>query len=373
MRRPLMALTKTLLVLLAAGLAVPRPLGADISFLKGRVIDLSDGDRTLEQRFSLAEKEFLSSEKGTAFLTAYSYLSRHRIHSRGPGLSSVPYKIRIEGDHINLHRTWRGDGGQTLESGVGSFPAVVLFLHRVQGGKNQLVDLQLIDPDDAHELPAVPAYWLGDAGNEESLTFMKEAFETAPLSFQKSLVFAISTHEHPQASEFLRKVSAGHDNIELRKTALLFFVGGAVDEGAVPFLKDLYAREKSREMKKQIIFVLSTEKSEESVRELIRLARNEAESSLRKDAIFWLGQKASQEAARTLKDFVDGDENQEIKKQALFAISQLPKDKAIPMLLDIAKTNDNPSVRKNAIFWLGQSGDERALTFLEEILLGKNR
>jgi len=372
MRRPLMALTKTLLVLLAAGLAVPRPLGAEISFLKGRVVDLTSGEMTLEQGLSLAEKEFRSSEKGTAFLTAYSYLSRCRVRSRRNGPGSVPYRIRIEGDHINLHHAWYNDGGQTFESRTGSIPAVVLFLHRVQDGKDGPVDLQLIDPDDIHELPAVPAYWLGDAGNEESLTFLKKAYQTAPLSFQKSLVFAISTHGHPQASEFLRKVSAGEDDIELRKTALLFF-GSAEDEGAVPFLKDLYAGEKSREMKKHIIFVLSTVRGEESVRELVRLARSEAESGLRRDAIFWLGQKASQEAVRALKDFVEGDEDQEIKKQALFAISQLPKDKAVPMLLEIAKTNDNPSVRKNAIFWLGQTGDERALTFLEDLLLGKKR
>jgi hypothetical protein len=364
---------KTLVLLIVAGLAVPRFLTADISFLKGKVYDLGDGKSSLEQRFGAAEKESRAAEKSTAYLTAYSFMSRHRTNSHRQEKSPVPYKIRVERDHINLYRTWRGDAGRTIEFGAGPFPAVVLFLHRIQNGKSEIINLQIIDPEDVYEVPDVPVYWLGDAGNEESLSFLKKSFDSAPLSFQKSLVFAVSCHDQPQALEFLRKVGAGDFELELRKTAVLFSVGYGRDDGAVGFLKDLYAKEKSREMKKHIIFVLSTDKTEGSARELVRLAKTEADSSLRKDAIFWLGQKASEEAVRALKDVVDGDKNSEVKKQAVFAISQLPRDKSVPMLIDIAKTNDSPSVRKNAIFWLGQTGDERAVSFLEDILLGKKR
>jgi len=373
MKRLIAPPVKMLLLLLVAGLSVPRILAADIAFFKGKIYDLSGGKSSLEERFAAAEKEFRAAEKGTAYLTAYSFMSRHRINSHRHEKSPIPYKVTVDDRHIELRRTWEGEHGYNVEFGEGPYQTAILFLHRMEDKKAEMRNLRLIDPEDDYEVSGVPVYWLGDIDNAESFAFMKRTFTDGSLSLQKGLVFAISCHDHPQAVEFLRTIAAGDYDLELRKEAVLFSVGGRRDDGAVAFLKDLYAKEKSREMKKHIIFVMSTDKTEESARELIRLAKTETDSSLRKDAIFWLGQKASQEAVRALKDVVDGDENSEVKKQAVFAISQLPKDKAVPMLIDIAKTNGSPSVRKNAIFWLGQTGDERAVSFLEEILLGKKR
>lgn len=89
----------------------------------------------------------------------------------------------------------------------------------------------------------------------------------------------------------------------------------------------------------------------------------------RKQAVFWLGQAASDAATRGLDSLLaDRNGDRAIQEQVVFALSQR-KDEGIPALVRVARTHPDPEIRKKAIFWLGQSEDPRAIALFEELLL----
>ena len=61
-------------------------------------------------------------------------------------------------------------------------------------------------------------------------------------------------------------------------------------------------------------------------------------------------------------------EDTELRKQVIFALSQNRSDEAVTKMIDIARREQDDELRKQAIFWLGQSGDARAVKALEEII-----
>jgi hypothetical protein len=88
----------------------------------------------------------------------------------------------------------------------------------------------------------------------------------------------------------------------------------------------------------------------------------------RRTAVFWLGQAAGAAAGRALDSIaadVRGD--REVRKHAVVALSQRSEE-GVPALIRIARSNPDPELRKTALFWLGQSDDPRALDLFEEIL-----
>ena len=88
----------------------------------------------------------------------------------------------------------------------------------------------------------------------------------------------------------------------------------------------------------------------------------------RRSAVFWLGQAAGDAATKGLTDLVDdGNEDREVREAAVFALSQRHEE-GVPALIRIARENKDPDLRRKAIFWLGQSDDPRAISLFEELL-----
>jgi len=342
-------------------------------FLTGKVHDLSRQGLSLEKRFASARTEFQKAG-GKRYFTAFEFMSRHKIHRGSSTRIGETYLVNARESNIKIEETCRGKYTVSTDTEIkeSPLPAGLLFLH--DAAKNgEIMDITLLDPEQAYDFADAPVFWLGRAENEESIPLLEKNFEAgknnAPL--QKSLIFAASCHQGPEAYAFLKKAATGPYDKKVRESAI-FWLGDYRDSKSLADLKEIYRREQDEGLKKQVIFALQLSKQKEAVEELIRIAKQDSSQEARKQAIFWLGQKASAESIEALKDIVEEpNEETKLKDQAVFAISQLPKDKAVPLLIDIAKTNKNSSVRKKAIFWLGQSGDPSALKFFEDILLKK--
>ena len=78
-------------------------------------------------------------------------------------------------------------------------------------------------------------------------------------------------------------------------------VTGADIASLIPF----YARLTDREMKEQMIFVLSQRKSGPAIDKLLDIAKNEPEKELKKKAIFWLSQSDDPRAADYLQSIIE--------------------------------------------------------------------
>ena len=262
--------------------------------------------------------------------------------------------------------------------------------------------VEVYNLDRAREYSGYRVYWLGRAGNEESLNLLRglvEGPQAARVSEHATMAIALHDDarvagmlknfvrqssvekvrtsavfwlgqvggETPFLADLVRNESEGR---EVRKQGA-FAIGISKDSGAISTLQSLYTSVNHRDVKEQIIFAASiNEDKEASVNFLIDVASKDNDLESRKKAIFWLGQKAGERSLNALKDTLDSaDADTEVQKQAVFAISQRPKDESVPLLIKIVKTHANPAVRKQAIFWLGQTGDERAVDLFKDILL----
>jgi HEAT repeat protein len=279
---------------------------------------------------------------------------------------------------------------------------VGVFLLYEPGGSVERVELYNLDR--RREYSGYAVYWLGRAGNEESLTLLKgliESNQTSRVGEKAVAALALEDFARRSTNEKVRSTSVfwlgqtpGHtaflgefvrneqESVKIRKEAA-FSIGVSKDPQAMATLQNLFASVANREVKKQIVFAASVNHSESSdaaskkrddagVDFLIKVAESDPDREVKKQALFWLGQKAGQRSLDALGKVVEStDDDTEVQKQAVFAISQRPKDEAVPLLIKIAKTHSKPEVRKQAIFWLGQTGDERALQFFKEVLTNK--
>ena len=262
--------------------------------------------------------------------------------------------------------------------------------------------VEVYNLDRAREYGGYRVYWLGRAGNEESLNLLRGLAEgRQAASVGANAAMAIALHDDARAAGMLKNIVRQSSVEKARKSAVFwigqiggetpflaelarnesesrevrkqaaFAIGISKDGDAISTLQNLYSSVSHRDVKEQIIFAASiNEDKDAAVNFLIDVAGKDNDHESRKKAIFWLGQKAGERSLNALKDTLDSaDADTEVQKQAVFAISQRPKDESVPLLIKIAKTHANPAVRKQAIFWLGQTGDERAVDFFKEILL----
>jgi HEAT repeat protein len=310
-----------------------------------------------------------------------------------------------------------GNGSTTIYNGtsisVGSNLETrslgVFALHEPSDGS--IVRVEVYNLDRQREYSGYPVYWLGRAGNDESLSSLKGLVESNQIGdAAKHSIVAIALHDDPRVGGILEDF-VRHSNVENVRSSAVFWLGqtpghnaflvdlvrneqesvkvrkeGAFaigvskEQGAIAALEGLYPAINNREVKKQVIFAasihnnesagISTSKNnEEGIGFLIKVAESDPDRELRKQALFWLGQTAGRRGLEVLGSVVEkSDDDTEVQKQAVFAISQRPRDEAVPLLIKIARTHPKPAVRKQAMFWLGQTGDERALEFFKEIL-----
>jgi HEAT repeat protein len=276
-----------------------------------------------------------------------------------------------------------------------------IFLLR-EPNSDAVTRVEIYNLDRDREYSGYRVYWLGRAGNEESLNLLRAlAEEQQTTRVSEHATMAIALHDDPRVAGMLKNFVQQSSVEKVRKNAVFwlgqiggetpfladlvrnenearevrkqaaFAIGVSKDSAALSTLQSLYPSITQREVKNQIIFAASiNENKDAAVNFLIDVAGKDTDRESRKQAIFWLGQKAGERSLGALKDTVDSaDADTEIQKQAVFAISQRSKDESVPLLIKIAKTHSNPAVRKQAIFWLGQTGDERAVDFFKEILL----
>jgi hypothetical protein len=101
---------------------------------------------------------------------------------------------------------------------------------------------------------------------------------------------------------------------------------------------------------------------------LVGIAMNVRESiDLRKQALFWAGNQRAVSLSE-VGALCDRVSVKELKEQIIFVLSLNKGEAAVDKLMDIARRDTDRDMRSKAIFWLGQSRDPRVLKFLEELI-----
>ena len=329
------------------------------------------------------------------FWTAYSFDVR-------PGVA-VDVDFVSDDGHFMIQGTWEvSDGGLVLAYPGIETRSLGVFTLRDSTGQVERVDI--FNLARRHEYAGYPVYWLGRAGNEESLNFLRAVAEGLKSSeLAADAVHAIALHDDRRVPEVLQHVartsqfegvraravrSLGdapvadetrqylaqlardeHESLQVRGAAISAY-GRSRDAQALSFLEGLYNTLANRDLRRAALTQVARNDDRTSATAfLIRVATQDTDTELRKQAVARLGEIAGEQALGTLRRTATAtDADTELQKQAVTAIARRPASESVPLLINIAKTHPKPEVRKQAFVLLGRTNDPAAVEFLKSVL-----
>ena len=192
--------------------------------------------------------------------------------------------------------------------------------------------------------------------------------ESDDRTVQEKAIFALSQHDSYRSAEILRRYVMRNDvPAELRENAI-FWLGQSDSRENQQFLRDIYGEVGSDVLKDKIIFSISQQSGAEAGDWLMAIALDQNESiERRKSALFWAGQRDQMPTA-SLGELYRTMDDREMREQVIFVLSQRHETGAVDALMNIARNETDRELRKKAIFWLGQSDDPRVPDFLLELI-----
>lgn len=221
------------------------------------------------------------------------------------------------------------------------------------------------DPD--KEVRGQALFWLGQTRDERAVGMLEEVLKNSPdEELQDKAIFGLSQQRSDRAQQALRNAALNESMSRHSREQAIFWLGQQRDNGV--FLRELYDKLKDDQLKEKVLFSASQQRSPETSAWLLTIAQNDREPiDVRKNALFWAGQSRGISMAE-LGTVYGKSTDREIKEQVIFVLSQRRDSEAVDRLLDIARTEKDRELRKKAIFWLSQSKDPRVAKFLEDII-----
>ncbi len=222
--------------------------------------------------------------------------------------------------------------------------------------------------DPNREVRQAAVFWLSQVRDERAVDMLSDILRSSrDDELREKALFSLSQHRSGKATQLLRDfATAETNNNELREKAI-FWLGQKRSPENADFLRRLYSTLNNTELKEKILFSLSQQKGMGNDQWLIDIARNTRENEeLRKKALFWAGQGGAN--IDQLIGLYSQLPDREMREQLIFVLSQRREPASVTKMLDIAKTDKDPELRKKAIFWLSQSRDPRVQDFLMELI-----
>jgi HEAT repeat protein len=339
---------------------------------------------SLKDRQEAAAAAARARSKQARFWTAYSFDVRSGFAYQADGAA----KGRDGGTYTGPAA--RGSGAETGNLAVFS-------LHEPDGRSVVSVGLQNLDRQ--NDYGGLTVYWLGRAGTEESLGYLRGLLEAGPANrASESAAQAVAMHDGPLAGRvltdlirnstaagvklkavqwlsligegrhfFLELVRNDQEDTEVRKQAVLAL--GVWGRGA-PVLGELapaYDAITNREVRERILLVAHMGEGDDALRLLTHVADADTDPVTRKRALLYISQKPGPRAFEYMRESLNRtDSSPEIQRATLMAISQRPRDEAVPVLIEVARTHPDRELRNQARFWLQRVDDERAREFLRQ-------
>jgi HEAT repeat protein len=244
--------------------------------------------------------------------------------------------------------------------------AVLLIAQkRTDEAADILVDAARNDPDGEVREQAV--YWLSRVPGEKSLNFLRDvATKPGNTEVRKKAIFALSNMSNPAARQTLRDVaSASGGDREVREEAIQWLgQRGSAEDAA--WLRELYPRLDSRDLKDKVLFAVSRRPGNEQWL-LDRALDAREDIELRKQALFWAGQR-KEVSLDQLLGLYDRVTDREMKEQLIYVYSRRSEPAAVDRMISIARNEKDKNLRSTAVQWLARSKDPRAVSFLLELI-----
>ena len=330
----------------------------------------------LKSKLDAAAKQGRAAAKSAPFWAAYTFDVR-------PGIAIDPDIEQFSGSINNFGGTaiFRGKvDGITIETrNLGLF-----LLHEPQTGA--ITRAEIYNLERKREYSNYPVYWLGRAGNEESLSYLLGLIQSArPEKVVETATVALAVHDDRRVSEMLkglvrqsksdevRKSSAywlGHiggehaflaelvrnerEDKELREAAA-HAVGMSRDGAALAAVQGLYAVVANKDVRAALVHAVAPNEDKAAATAfLLGVARTDRDHDVKAQAIHRLGQFDTEQLVDELMKIYAADRNEDVRQGVLHAFSQMSNARAHARLLEIARAGDDIESRTQAIHWLGQ-------------------
>lgn len=185
---------------------------------------------------------------------------------------------------------------------------------------------------------------------------------------QRKAIFALSQHSGDQAGRILRDLVGDRNfSEEMRGRVILALSQTRDDAGDAGYLRQLFPSLESDRLKERVLMGVAQRGGEENRRWLLDIVADSKQTiDVRKKALFWVGQGGLPIA--DLASMYGRLSDKELKEQVIFVLSQRSDSAAVDKLIDIARHDSDVELRKKAIFWLGQRDDPRVRQLLEELI-----
>ncbi|MFL5575954.1 MAG: HEAT repeat domain-containing protein [Gemmatimonadaceae bacterium] len=223
------------------------------------------------------------------------------------------------------------------------------------------------DPDPDVRRQAV--FWMSQVGGDRATAALDSILRRSDdTELRERAIFAISQQRGEQSRRTLREFAESSAPMELREKAVFWLGQHDRSPETAAFLRSLYAKPGSAELRDEIIHAMAEQGGEENDRWLFQIAQDpKADAESRKKALFWLGQQRRVPVSE-FTSLYDRVRDPEVKEQIIFVLSQRRESSATDKLIDIARRETDRELRGKALFWLGQKDDPRVKQLLLEII-----
>jgi HEAT repeat protein len=343
----------------------------------------------LKSKLEAASRQGRAAAKPSPFWAAYTFDVR-------PG-------IAIDPDIQEFRGSMNSFGGTTVFTGKVNGVTVetrnlgLFLLHDPQTGA--VTRAEIYNLERRREYGNYPVYWLGRAGNEESLNYLLGLAESArPERVAETAVVALAVHDDRRVGDMLKGLVRRSKDIEVRKSSAYWLghaggehaflselvrseredrelreaaahaVGLSRDEAALAAIQNLYAVVADREVRAALVHsVAHNENRAAASAFLLRAARTDRDREVKAQAIHRLGQFDTEQTVEELMKVYAADRDEEVRQGVLHALSQMGNQRAHARLLEIARAGEDIESRTQAIHWLGQRRSEGTLDELMSI------
>lgn len=343
----------------------------------------------LKTKLDAAARQGRAAAKPSPFWVAYTFDVR-------PGIAIDPDIEQFSGSMNSFGGTtiFRGKvDGVTIETrNLGLF-----LLHDPQTGA--ITRAEIYNLERKREYGNYPVYWLGRAGNEESLNLLLGLVESArPEKVVEVATVALAVHDDRRVSEMLKSLVRQSKNEDVRKTSAYWLghiggehaflselvrneredkelreaaahaVGMSRDEAALAAVQSLYATVAHGDVRAALVHSAAHNEDKAAASAfLLRAARTDRDQDVKAQAVHRLGQFDTEQIVDELMKIYAADRGGEVRQSVLHALSQMSNRRAHAQLLEIARAGDDVESRKQAIHWLGQRRGEGTLDELMSI------
>jgi HEAT repeat protein len=316
----------------------------------------------------------------TPYWSAYSFDVRPGV-AVDPGIHEFHGSMNTVGDTAVFIGTTAS--GLTVET-----RNLAVFLLRTPGN-NEVTRMEVYNLERKREYRGYPVYWLGRSNNEESLNYLRDLSDSAPVNLlSERAVLGISLHDDPRVASLLKDFIKTVKSQRVRSSSIYWLgqvggeqqfladivrnesedrnlrrqaahaIGEGRDRGSLALLQTLYDTVKDVEVKRGIIRAAGNSREQpEAVAFLLKVARNDPDTQARRTAVRQMGEFESANVVEELMKIYASDTAAEVKTDVLHALAETKSPGAQSRLLNLARTEPNPDLRKRAIHVLAERGE----------------